>query len=64
VVLFLLGAALIACGFYYRNDINKVVQEKVLNKPTAEVDNNTGAALKGIQSQADKRDKVLDDISK
>jgi len=41
-----------------------VVNEKVLNKPTATVDSNTGVALKGIQSQAEKRDKPLEDLSK
>lgn len=60
VTLIFLGA--LAAGWYYREDLQKVATEK-LQPAKATINDGTGAALKGIQEQAAKRDDVLDSLS-
>lgn len=59
---FLLGVALLATAFCYRNELQSYVSAKLQTK--AQVDSNTGATLSRLQTDAQKRDQVLDDITK
>lgn len=63
--MFLLWTAALGCGFYYRAELQQFASDKFFSKPkVGQVDGNTSEALKGIQSQADKRDQMLKEISK
>lgn len=59
---FLFGAAILGCGYYYRANLQTFVSEQLNQKP--QIDGNTGTALKSIQENAAKRDKALSEITK
>ena len=60
---FLLGAAVIGAGYYYRAQLQDYVTAK-LNKSTPQMSAATGDSIKSIAADADKRDQVLDSLSK
>lgn len=63
VGLFLFGAGLLASGFYYRAEVQQYISDKCFAaKP--QVDGETGEALAGLQEHANKRDSVLEEITK
>jgi len=62
VIFFLLGLAALAAAYSYRNDLEKVVESKLDRTP--KINAATSDALKGIQSNAQKRDKALDELTK
>ncbi len=59
---FLLGLAVLATVFFYRNELQGFISAKLDSKP--KIDSTTDASLNKIQSAAEKRDQVLNDISK
>lgn len=58
--------AILACGFFYRVELQKLVApvfDKVAQaSPAPKVDEKTGAALNGIQASAAKRDAAMENI--
>ena len=62
VILFLVVTATFVVAYCYRDDLQKFVEAKLDRTPT--VNAATTDALKGIQSNADKRDKALDELTK
>ena len=58
---FLLGAAILGVGYYYRAQVQDYVNAKLAKAPQISV--GTGAAIKGIAAESEKRDKILDDLT-
>ena len=61
----LLFVALVACGYHYRADIQQLqvkITDKLNERP--KIDGGTGEAMKSIQGNSEKRDKMLDEITK
>lgn len=61
-ILFLIVTAILVVAYYYRADMQKFVEAKLDRTPT--VNAATSAALQGLKSNADKRDKALDELTK
>jgi hypothetical protein len=60
-----LWVALIGCGFYYHAEFQQFATEHFFHRPkTGQVDPRTSKALQGIEAQAQKRDEVLNEITK
>jgi hypothetical protein len=61
----LLWAALLACGFYYRVELQQFASEKFFSKSKpGRIDSATSESLKDIQTNAKKRDQALNEITK
>ena len=58
---FLLGAAILGAGYYYRAQVQDYVTAKLSKTP--QMSAGTGEALKGIAADAAKRDQVLDTLA-
>jgi hypothetical protein len=63
VFVFLFIATLFVVAFNYHTEVQQVVSEKVFAPPRPKIGSGTGEALKNLQAHAEKRDKVLDEIT-
>lgn len=64
VAVFLVFTGLLYAGYTYRNQLQDYVTAKLSANNKPQINASTTAALQSIQANAEKRDKVLDDITK
>jgi hypothetical protein len=66
VASYLVLTTLLACGFLYRQELRTLVapmfDKALASNTTPQVGDKTGAALKGIEASAAKRDAAMEDI--
>ena len=63
VFVFLFIATLFVFAFNYHTELQQLLSEKVLEPTKPKISSGTGEALKDLQTHAEKRDHVLDEIS-